>query len=484
MQQSLAGRVLVIIACVTATTISISAQRLLQSSSEKDLMLAVGVDIEQCANGPRTAPIPCNTAGANEGYGRGNLVSSKSHYFEGDSVPIRVVGTGLTVGQTYTLTVGYDYTKAGKYASDYLTSYDRTESVNNNPCVGVAGCSLASKADFAIPADPQVALGYDGVVSGDDITQIPGNFSCFGCTITGTSVYGLIGATTGDSSKFIEITLTANQASAVVAYGSHISRRADWGLLNSAINISGSPYHNFVLEFPDSNNGNRDLQLSAEAVIFPAFIIIEKTVVALGAATSSSFSFGFTSSAALFPGTSFSLVDNIAEPLPDTNVGGTIQSIGITNFGADNLITVTENNYAPVWTLASIGCQSVGGTVNDTISLAGRNVAIQLEEGEIVKCTFNNTQLIPTAAPASISGRVVTSFGQGISGARITVMDAQSGNTFYATTNSFGFYTVQGPEVGNFYVMSVSSKRYTFADDTRTFSLTDSIAGVDWIANP
>lgn len=412
-------------------------------------------------------------------------MASKSHYLEGQSVPIRIVGTGLTVGQSYTITIGYDFTKGGKFATDYLTDYDRTESVNNNPCVDVAGCTLASETTFPIPVDPQVTAGFDGIpANGDDIVQIPGNFSCFGCTITAVSGYSLSGSVAGDSSKSITITLTANQDNVVLAYGSHISTRSDWGLFNSAINISGSPYHNFVVDFPGSNNGNRDLQLSAEAVIFPAFIIIEKTVVALGGQTSSTFSFGFTSSAAIFPGTSFSLVDNVAEPLPDPDQGGTIQSLGIVNFGSGNLITVTENNYAPVWTLSNIGCISVGGTNNNSISLGSRNVAIQLEEGELVKCTFSNTQLTPTAAPASISGRIVTSFGQGIGGTRITVTNVQTGETYYATSNPFGFYTIVGPEVGNFYMMTVSNKRYTFADDTRTFTLNDSIAGVDWVANP
>jgi hypothetical protein len=192
--------------------------------------------------------------------------------------------TGLTIGTSYSVTIGYDYTKSGKYATDYLTDYDRTESVDNNPCVDVVGCTLASETTFPIPPDPLVALGFNGVddgpvgpTGGDDITQIAGSFSCFGCTITSVSAYGLTGVNTGDSSRSITVTLTATATNAVLAYGSHISTRRDWGLLNSAINISGSPYHNFIVDFPGSNNGNRDLQLSADAVIFPAFITIEKT---------------------------------------------------------------------------------------------------------------------------------------------------------------------------------------------------------------
>ena len=403
MSKSIMARTVVFLMCVAALTISISAQKAVQRSLSPE---AVGVNIEQCANGPLSAPIPCNTSGANEGYGRGNLVASKSHYLEGQSVPIRIVGDGLTVGSSYTVTIGYDYTKGGKYATDYLTDYDRTESVDNNPCVGVDGCSLVPESTFPIPVDPDVTEGYDQILgTSDDIVQIPGSFSCFGCTITAVSGYTLDGSTTGDSSKYITVTLTANETNAVLAYGSHISTRLDWGLLNSAINISGSPYHNYIVDFPGSNQGNRDLQLSADAVIFPAFIQIEKTIVNFFLQTSGGQSFGFTSTGgALFgvaPGSStFSLVDGVAEPFSPTltdRVGGTIVSLGITSFGSGSQITVTENPPPSGWSLAGITCISVGGTANNTITPP--SVSIQLEEGELVKCSFHNTQLQPSAAP-------------------------------------------------------------------------------------
>jgi hypothetical protein len=484
MNKSLAARTLVFLVCVAAIAISASAQKGSKLSPE-----AIGVNIEQCANGPLAAPIPCNTASGNDGYTRGNVNESKSHYYEGQFVPIRFIATDLVVGQSYTVTLGYDYTKGGKYATDYLGDYDETESVMNDPCVAVVGCTLTGVTTFPIPIDPEVTNGFDQMPGGgDDIVQLPGNFSCFGCTITsaGTpgSEYTRSGVQTGDSTKNFTLTFTADKTNIVIAYGSHISSRSDWGLLNSAVNISGSPYHNYVVAFPGANGGSRDLQLSATAVIFPAFITIEKTVVTLALETSSTFQFGFTSSVGVFPGTSFTLVDNIAEPFPDPRVGGTINSVGITNFGSGNLITVTENNYSPTWTLASISCSSIGGTNNNTINPGARSVAIQLEEGESVKCTYNNTQLQPSAAPASVSGRAVDSFGTGIGGARITVMDAQSGNVYGAITNPFGYYSVEGLEVGNFYVMTISHKRYEFADNTRTFSLQDDITGVDFVANP
>jgi hypothetical protein len=102
------------------------------------------------------------------------------------------------------------------------------------------------------------------------------------------------------------------------------------------------------------------------------------------------------------------LVDNVAEPFSPTLTdrrGGTIDSLGIVSFGSGNLITVTENTPPSGWSLAGITCINVGGTANNTIDEPSRSVSIQLEEGELVKCSFHNTQLQPSAAPATISGR-------------------------------------------------------------------------------
>ena len=487
MNKTFAARILVFAVCLAAMTVSVSAQKTFRKVMESAFAPdAIGIDIEQCANGPLAMPIRCNVASGNDGWSRGNVNESKSHYYEGDSVPIRFIATGLTVGSTYTVTIGYDFTKGGKYATDYLTTYDRTENVDNNPCVGVTGCNPAAFTTFPIPLDPQVANGFDGMPGGgDDIVQIPGVFTCFGCTITSVSGYTLSGSTAGDSSKSLTITFTANQANIVIAYGAHISTRSDWGLLNSAINISGSPYHNFVVDFPGANGGSRDLQLAAAAVIFPAKVTVVKTVATnlpgFPPGTSSTFEFDFTSSAN-FGTTAFTLVDNV-----EGAGGGSIASPNITLFGSGNSVTVTEADYSPNWTLAGLLC------VNDSDGLphAGsvenlgtRTTVVTLAEGDFVTCTFHNSQFAPTAAPASVSGRVTDSFGVGIGGARISMSDAQSGNTWSVITNPFGFYTIEGPEVGNFYVLSISHKRYSFADDTRTFTLNEDLAGMDFVANP
>src|SRR5688572_29335917 len=82
-------------------------------------------DLDQCANGAVGGP-PERCTGAN--WVNGDLVASKAHYLEGQSVPYRLKISGLDPAlATHTVTIQWDTTKGGQHAIDYLTSYDRTE---------------------------------------------------------------------------------------------------------------------------------------------------------------------------------------------------------------------------------------------------------------------------------------------------------------------------------------------------------------------
>ena len=61
----------------------------------------------------------------------------------------------------------------------------------------------------------------------------------------------------------------------MLAWGGHIATRQDWGAGNSAVAISGSPYHTRLIDL-DGSGGNQDRSLSADAVIFPGSITIIK----------------------------------------------------------------------------------------------------------------------------------------------------------------------------------------------------------------
>jgi hypothetical protein len=89
----------------------------------------------------------------------------------------------------------------------------------------------------------------------------------------------------------------------------------------------------------------------------------------------------------------------------------------------------------------------------------------------------------PTAAPASITGRVRDAYGRGISYARVQLFDALTGEARTAYSNSFGYYRFDEVTVGNLYVMSVAHKRYLFLDGSTSFTLEADLAGMDFVAS-
>lgn len=87
----------------------------------------------------------------------------------------------------------------------------------------------------------------------------------------------------------------------------------------------------------------------------------------------------------------------------------------------------------------------------------------------------------PTAAPAFLSGRVVTADGRGIRGVRVT-LTGLDGVARTATTSAFGYYRFDDLAAGETYVIAAGSKTYRFTP--RTVFLTDNLTGVDLTADP
>ncbi len=91
----------------------------------------------------------------------------------------------------------------------------------------------------------------------------------------------------------------------------------------------------------------------------------------------------------------------------------------------------------------------------------------------------NFTITAPTAASVSVAGRVLSSFGRGISNAIITSTD-QNGIVQTARTNSFGYYRFNAMSAGQTYVLSVRHKQYTFA--AQVISVSEDLSGFDFVA--
>ena len=161
------------------------------------------------------------------------------------------------------------------------------------------------------------------------------------------------------------------------------------------------------------------------------------------------------------------------------------EDVNVTSFGSANMITVTEAQVYG-WNLTSITCvETSGGTpnaVNSTVDLVNKKANIVVEPGEQVECTFTSDAITPTAANADISGRVLTNDGRGVKGVRVTLFDAQTGETFNSISNSFGYYNFFDKPVGRLYTLTaLPSKKTPIQNNVRTFSLSADLTAMDFI---
>jgi len=88
--------------------------------------------------------------------------------------------------------------------------------------------------------------------------------------------------------------------------------------------------------------------------------------------------------------------------------------------------------------------------------------------------------LAPSAATVSISGRVLTADGRGISNAVVTLTNS-SGATIRSRTGSLGYFSFSDLAAGETYVISVNSKRYNFANATQVLNVSEDIADLHFI---
>lgn len=453
---SLTARVIISVVSIWTLSISVNAQKSLAPE-------AAAADIDQCRNGTLASPAVCTGSA----WVNGSANATQAHYAESQFIPYRIKITGLTPGATvHTLTIGYDVKKGIKHALDYLGTFNTTETTAN-PCSGVASCTLGSPTStFPIPADTVTVTNQTNPNTNLPVDQVPGQFTMWGANILSASYepYG------GGDERQITLTFTASVSDPVIAWSGHIAWIGDWGEDNSANSIGGAPYHMRLIAL-NGSGGHQDRGLMAEAVIPSGAVFIKKVVNTLDGSGNAVLGFPFTATSN-FGTTNFSLIDDNAGPGIDTK-----GSQAIVNFGPLNSITITENAGPFGWTLADVNCDEKGLQDSTKSPSLGPAVAI-VQPGELVTCTFTNTQLIPSSAMVSVSGRVVDSTGRSLSGVRITLTDSND-NVRTAISSNFGYYRFEEVESGQLYVISAASKRYTFQthvlsvlDDVTEFNIT------------
>jgi hypothetical protein len=90
----------------------------------------------------------------------------------------------------------------------------------------------------------------------------------------------------------------------------------------------------------------------------------------------------------------------------------------------------------------------------------------------------------PTAAPATIAGRVIDASGRGIARTRVVLIGGDLTEPLVALTNPFGYYRFDDVESGEAYILRIESKRYRFVNPVRLVNLDDNLTDVDFVASP
>jgi hypothetical protein len=151
------------------------------------------------------------------------------------------------------------------------------------------------------------------------------------------------------------------------------------------------------------------------------------------------------------------------KPIDGPKVGllGVVLAVSVYFLG---VVTVSAQSGGAYQLDQSVTCSGGGQSAGAGFSLvgtAGQTFAgtNSIGGGRAVRGGFWQPSFSPTAAPVSISGRVVTAFGVPVNQARVVLHDGLTPIPRAVLTGPFGFFQFDDVAVGRIYVLSVSSKR-------------------------
>ncbi len=191
----------------------------------------------------------------------------------------------------------------------------------------------------------------------------------------------------------------------------------------------------------------------------------------------------------------------------DVEIGGTtvgteydqLNVTGTVSLGGSTLNLSVFNGFTPVsgQTFTIINNDSTEAVTGTFSGLAeGASIPNFLGSGKSAQITYKGPNggandndvmlrvLYPTAADASIAGRVLTADGRAIAGAMIIVSGRGLEQPIVTMSKPSGRFVVRGLEAGHSYIVTVSSKRYVFREAGRLVNVTDNVSGLDWVALP
>lgn len=142
-----------------------------------------------------------------------------------------------------------------------------------------------------------------------------------------------------------------------------------------------------------------------------------------------------------------------------------------------SIVSVPGEQLPPGLSLSSSGLISGVPTVPGIFTFTVKTID---SDGMASARQFAIQVFAPTAAAVSVSGKIFTSDGRGLANSRVILTDSQ-GNSRSVSTGSFGYYRFNDVASGQIYVISVVSKRFTFAP--QVISLSDEITELNFMAN-
>ncbi len=155
--------------------------------------------------------------------------------------------------------------------------------------------------------------------------------------------------------------------------------------------------------------------------------------------------------------------------------------IGVLGILAFGLMAQSGGQYEIQKTTIATGGGAVSGgqfsvsiTVGQTIAgVNSTNPPFGLNSG------FWQASFAPTSAPVSVSGRVMTPRGIGLVNATVTLTNS-SGTVVAARSSSFGYFRFDDITAGQTYILSVNSRRFTFA--SLVINVADHISDLELVA--
>ncbi len=189
----------------------------------------------------------------------------------------------------------------------------------------------------------------------------------------------------------------------------------------------------------------------------------------IGATDIGAFEFNNTNFTAVLPNGYQTLFYN-SQIVPDS--GSFNYSVTTGNLPPGLIVSATPGNGGAV---SIAGTPTLAGTYTFTITGSdGANSTIT---------NHSVTILSPTAAAATVGGRVLDFKGRGISNARLE-LTSSSGAIRTTISDSSGYYFFEDVEVGQTYIVKVKQKGYSFSMPSRVFSLIDELTDLNFTASP